>query len=136
MDAPEVRGIGAEGIRFPLLYRPSNMPRGMLITLSDWPSNLRRRKSKLSPSKCRRIHRMKRITLLALCAVALCGAAPGKSAPEVRHNLELERQLQAVAAKSPDAWGVSVRHMERHEVAGARADDRFLMAGVFKVPIL
>jgi len=42
----------------------------------------------------------------------------------------------AVVAKSPDVWGVSVRHMERHEVAGVRSDERFLMASVFKVPIL
>jgi len=33
-------------------------------------------------------------------------------------------------------WGVSVRHVERRESAGVRENDRFLMASVFKVPIL
>src|SRR5258705_2335165 len=83
---------------------------------------------------------MRRFLLVVLCALSLGATAvpsrPKASAPEVRHNVELERQLQAVVAKSPDVWGVSVRHMERHEVAGVRSDERFLMASVFKVPIL
>jgi len=90
---------------------------------------------------------MKSLTLI-LCASALIGAAPGKSATpgkpaprpatiaEYRRDLELERRLQAVVAKSPDVWGISVRHMERHEVAGLHENDRFLMASVFKIPIL
>jgi len=74
-----------------------------------------------------------------LCIVSLLAAAPSRpkaSAPEYRRAADLEARLQAVVAKSPDVWGVSVRHMERHEVAGIREDERFLMASVFKVPIL
>src|SRR3954471_21034139 len=81
---------------------------------------------------------MNRIPLLVLCALALAGAAPRgpATAPEYRRDPELERRLLAVVSKSPDVWGVSVRHMERHEIAGVHENDRFLMASVFKIPIL
>jgi beta-lactamase class A len=85
---------------------------------------------------------MRRLVLLALCGLTLGAAAPPtpkrppRSAPEYSRATELDRRLLAVVGKSPDVWGVSVRHMERHEVAGIREGERFLMASVFKVPIL
>src|SRR5262245_30407297 len=75
---------------------------------------------------------------LALIALTLVAAAPPKpaTAPVFTRSAELERRLQAVVAKSPAVWRIPVRHMERQEVAGVRADERFLMASAFKVPIL
>ncbi len=61
---------------------------------------------------------------------------PPKAFSSYRTAPELQSRLRDIVAKSPDTWGVSVRHMERHETAGIREDERFLMASVFKVPIL
>jgi len=85
---------------------------------------------------------MRHRCMAALCALLALGtgAAPNTTPrPAVRGYRrvpELEQRLQAVVAKSPDTWGISVRHMERREAAGIHEDDRFPMASVFKVPIL
>jgi len=79
---------------------------------------------------------MRRIAPLILCLLLLAAAppAPSRHAPARTHALE--QRLRAIVAKSHGVWGISVRHIERHESAGIRENERFLMASVFKVPIL
>ena len=78
---------------------------------------------------------MKGIALLA-CLLALTAAAPSRPAPAPTRAAALEQRLHAIVAKSHGVWGISVRHVERHESAGIRENERFPMASVFKVPIL
>ena len=82
---------------------------------------------------------MKRITPL-VCLLVVAAAAPAAATP-ARERVPtrpaaLEQRIRAVVAKARGVWGVSVRHVERHESAGVREDERFQMASVFKVPIL
>ena len=79
---------------------------------------------------------MGRIVPLIVCALVAAAAAPARPAPAPTRPATLEEGIRAVVAKSHGVWGVSVRHVERHESAGVRENDRFLMASVFKVPIL
>jgi beta-lactamase class A len=76
----------------------------------------------------------RRFAPLILCILALGAAAPRQPAPT--RPAALEQRIRAIVAKSHGVWGVSVRHVERHESAGIRENERFLMASVFKVPIL
>ncbi len=71
------------------------------------------------------------LTLLVFLGVASLGWAE-----EAKRNAELEGRLKAALAKSSGVWGVSVKHVERNEVAGINTDQRFQMASVFKIPVL
>ena len=79
---------------------------------------------------------MGRIVPLIVCALVGATAALARPAPAPTRPATLEEGIRAVVAKSHGVWGISVRHVERHESAGVRENDRFLMASVFKVPIL
>ena len=68
--------------------------------------------------------------------LAVTGSAPACPSPPSTQPPTLDQRIRAVVAKAHGVWGVSVRHVERHESAGVRENDRFLMASVFKVPIL
>ena len=67
--------------------------------------------------------------------VSLGRTLPLESAPPKR-NLELEIRLKAALAGSAGVWGVSVKHVERNEVAAINVDQKFQMASVFKIPVL
>ncbi|HLA11916.1 MAG TPA: serine hydrolase [Pyrinomonadaceae bacterium] len=78
--------------------------------------------------------------IISLIAVLWPAFADGQTvalqvAPSKR-NLELENRLKAALAGSAGNWGVSVKHVERNEVAGINSDQRFQMASVFKIPVL
>jgi len=81
---------------------------------------------------------MRRIAPLLLCILALAAAPPSRAAPSraPTRPTALEQRLQAIVVKSRGVWGISVRHIERHESVGIRENERFPMASVFKVPIL
>ena len=83
---------------------------------------------------------MKRsIVSIALAAgVALWAAAlPAQEAPSAdKRNDQLEQRLNAALVKTSGTWGVSIKHVERKEFVGVRADEKFQMASVFKVPVL
>jgi beta-lactamase class A len=80
---------------------------------------------------------VRRIAPLIVCLLALAAApAPTRMAPAPTRPAALEQRLRAIAAKSHGVWGISIRHIERHQSAGIRENERFLMASVFKVPIL
>ena len=78
--------------------------------------------------------------IISVTAVLWPGFADGQTvalqvAPSKR-NLELEKRLKAALAGSAGDWGVSVKHVERNEVAGINSDQEFQMASVFKIPVL
>ncbi|HEY3155620.1 MAG TPA: serine hydrolase [Candidatus Eisenbacteria bacterium] len=77
---------------------------------------------------------VRRIAALILCLFVVAAGTPTRPAPT--RPAALEQRIRDIVAKSHGVWGVSVRHVERHESAGIRENDRFNMASVFKVPIL
>ncbi|HMI32085.1 MAG TPA: serine hydrolase [Candidatus Limnocylindrales bacterium] len=76
--------------------------------------------------------------LIACLLVIAAAPAPTRiaPAPAPTRPAALEQRIRAIVAKSHGVWGVSVRHIERHQSAGIRENERFPMASVFKVPIL
>jgi beta-lactamase class A len=70
---------------------------------------------------------------IGLAALVICTMA---RALELTTNPELERRLRAATAISSGVFGVSVRHVEKHEGAALHGNDKFQMASVFKIPIL
>lgn len=72
---------------------------------------------------------MRRFASIGLLAALTCAA---QTAP----NPELERRLKAIVAPSSGVFGISVRHVEKHEGASINGSERFQMASVFKIPIL
>lgn len=91
------------------------------------------------------MHVTRRIAPLILCILAVAAvparhpsrspAAPARRAAPTR-PAALEQRIRDIVAKTHGVWGVSVRHVERHESAGIRENERSNMASVFKVPIL
>jgi beta-lactamase class A len=84
---------------------------------------------------------MRRIPVFVLppliaCLVIAAAPAPTRISPAPTRPAALEQRIRAIVAKSHGVWGVSVRHIERRQSAGIRENERFLMASVFKVPIL
>ena len=68
-------------------------------------------------------------------ALLAFSTVPARS-QDLKTNSELQRRLQAATAVSSGVFGVSVRHVEKHEAASIHGDDKFQMASVFKIPIL
>ncbi len=78
---------------------------------------------------------MLRCVSIALVAAFTCAGQTAASAAFAT-NAELERRLKGVVAPSSGIYGISVRHVEKHEGAALNGNERFQMASVFKIPIL
>jgi beta-lactamase class A len=73
--------------------------------------------------------------LLLLVAAAAMASQEGPF-PVPRTRADLERALNAQAAKINGRTGVFVKHVESGETVGIREADHFQLASVFKIPVL